>query len=84
MDEAPSAIIIATAEVMNDENRRLIESTFGVPVTMHYGSRELGMIASECSQHQGLHFHPWSSYIEFDPIGDTPDGPRIAFSSPIY
>ena len=33
------------------------------------------MIASECSQHQGLHFHPWSSYIEFDPIGDTPDGP---------
>jgi phenylacetate-CoA ligase len=60
---------------MNDENRRLIESTFGVPVTMHYGSRELGMIAAECSQHQGLHFHPWSSYIEFDPIGDTPDGP---------
>lgn len=69
------AIIIATAEVMNDENRRLIEATFGVPVTMHYGSRELGMIASECSQHQGLHFHPWSSYIEFDSIGDTPDGP---------
>jgi phenylacetate-CoA ligase len=69
------AIVIATAEVMNDENRRLVESTFGVPVTMHYGSRELGMIASECAQHQGLHFHPWSSYVEFDPIGDTPDGP---------
>lgn len=69
------AVIIATAEVMNDENRRLIESTFGIPLTMHYGSRELGMIASECSQHQGLHFHRWSSYIEFDPIGDTPDGP---------
>jgi phenylacetate-CoA ligase len=69
------AVIIATAEVMNDENRRLIETTFGIPVTMHYGSRELGMIASECSQHQGLHFHPWSSYVEFDPIGDTPDGP---------
>jgi phenylacetate-CoA ligase len=69
------AIVIATAEVMNDENRRLVESTFGVPVTMQYGSRELGMIASECAQHQGLHFHPWSSYVEFDPIGDTPDGP---------
>jgi phenylacetate-CoA ligase len=74
MKHRPS-IIIATAEVMNDENRRLVESTFGVPVTMHYGSRELGMIASECAQHQGLHFHPWSSYVEFDPIGDTPDGP---------
>lgn len=73
MKHRPS-IVIATAEVMNDENRRLIESTLGVPVTMHYGSRELGMIASECFQHQGLHFHPWSSYVEFDPIGDTPDG----------
>lgn len=69
------SVIIATAEVMNDENRRLIESTFGVPVTMHYGSRELGMIASECSEHRGLHFHTWSSFVEFDPIGDTPDGP---------
>ncbi len=67
--------IIATAEVMNDENRKLAESVFGVPVTMHYGSREVAMIAAECSQHQGLHFHPWCSYVEFDPIGDTPDGP---------
>jgi len=68
-------ITIATAEVMNPENRQLTESVFGVPVTMHYGSREVGMIASECSAHAGLHFHPWSSYIEFDPIGETPDGP---------
>jgi len=67
-------VIIATAEVMNDENRALVESVFGVPVTMHYGSREVGMIASECSHHTGLHFHSWSSYTEFDPIGDTPDG----------
>lgn len=68
-------VVIATAEVMNDENRRLVESVFGVQVTMHYGSREVGMIASECSRHDRLHFHPWSSYVEFDPIGDTPDGP---------
>jgi phenylacetate-CoA ligase len=68
-------VVIATAEVMNDENRRLAESVFGIPVTMHYGSREVGMIASECSAHQGMHFHPWASSVEFDPIGDTPDGP---------
>ncbi|MEO6828851.1 MAG: hypothetical protein ABI164_03510 [Acidobacteriaceae bacterium] len=68
-------IVIATAEVMNDDNRRLAESVFGVPVTMHYGSREVGMIASECSAHAGMHFHPWASSVEFDPIGDTPDGP---------
>ncbi len=67
--------LIATAEVMNDQNRKLVESVFGVPLSMFYGSREVGMIGAECSQHEGLHFHPWSSYVEFDPIGDTPDGP---------
>ncbi len=67
--------LIATAEVMNDQNRALIEAVFGIPVTMHYGSREVGMIAAECSAHDRLHFHPWSSLVEFDPIGDTPDGP---------
>ncbi len=68
-------VVIATAEVMNDENRKLAESVFGVPVTMFYGSREVGMVAAECSEHEGVHFHPWSTYVEFDPIGDTPDGP---------
>ncbi len=56
-------------------NRALIESVFERPVFDHYGSRDIGMIASECSHHQGLHFHPWSSYVEFEPIGNTPDGP---------
>jgi phenylacetate-CoA ligase len=68
-------VVIATAEVMNDENRRFVESVFGVPVSMYYGSREVGMIGAECAQHKGLHFHPWSTHVEFDPIGDTPDGP---------
>jgi phenylacetate-CoA ligase len=68
-------VIIGTAEVMNQENRDLIESVFGVPVTMHYGSREVGMVGAECWTHEGLHFHPWSTHVEFDPIGDTPDGP---------
>jgi phenylacetate-CoA ligase len=68
-------VLIATAEVMDDENRALIESVFGIPVSMYYGSREVGMIAAECSTHDRMHFHPWSSLVEFDPIGDTPDGP---------
>lgn len=68
-------VLIATAEVMNDENRGLIESVFGIPVTMYYGSREVAMIGAECTAHDRLHLHPWSSLVEFDPIGDTPDGP---------
>lgn len=68
-------IVIATAEVLSDENRKLIESVFGTRLYINYGSRDIGMIGAECPAHQGLHFHPWGSYVEFDPIGDTPDGP---------
>lgn len=67
--------MIVTAELLTPPNRKLIESVFDQRVFDHYGSRDIGMIASECSRHEGLHFHPWSSYVEFDPIGDTPDGP---------
>lgn len=67
--------LIVTAEMLTTPNRALIESVFERPVFDHYGSRDIGMIASECSHHQGLHFHPWSSYVEFEPIGNTPDGP---------
>lgn len=68
-------ILITTAEVLSDANRALIESVFGIPVHNYYGSRDIGMIGAECSGHAGTHFHPWGSYVEFDPIGDTPDGP---------
>jgi phenylacetate-CoA ligase len=68
-------ILITTAEVLSDANRALIESVFGIPVHNYYGSRDIGMIGAECSGHSGTHFHPWGSYVEFDPIGDTPDGP---------
>lgn len=67
-------VLIATAELLSKPSRELIESVFGVRVFDHYGSRDVGMIASECSAHQGLHFHPWSTYIELEKIGDTPEG----------
>jgi phenylacetate-CoA ligase len=67
--------MIVTAELLTTPNRALIESVFDRPVFDHYGSRDIGMIASECDHHQGLHFHPWCSYVEFEPIGKTPDGP---------
>jgi phenylacetate-CoA ligase len=67
--------MIVTAEMLTTPSRNLIESVFERPVFDQYGSRDIGMIASECSHHQGLHFHPWSSYVEFEPIGNTSDGP---------
>lgn len=68
-------VIISTAQMMPDESRKLVESVFGVAVNMFYGNREVGMVAAECSEHEGLHFHPWSTHVEFDPIGQTAEGP---------
>ncbi len=71
-------VVIATAEVMNDENRKLAESVFGVPVTMYYGSREVGMIGAECSEHEGLHFHPGPPMWSSTRSETLPMDPRIA------
>jgi phenylacetate-CoA ligase len=68
-------IVIATSDVLSRQDRRLIQSVFGTVPFNYYGSRDVGMIGAECSEHEGLHFHPWGSYVEFDPIGDTPNGP---------
>lgn len=67
-------IVIATAEVLTGPNRRLIESVFRTIPFLYYGRRDVGMIGAECSEHEGLHFHPWGSYVEFDPIGESKEG----------
>lgn len=67
--------VISTAEVLNVPNRRLLASVFKSAPFDDYGRRDIGMIAAECSEHEGLHFHPWGSFVEFDPIGQSPDGP---------
>lgn len=68
-------VVIATADVLTRQSRKLMESVFGTSPYHFYGSRDVGMIGAECSLHEGVHFHPWGSYVEFDPIGDTPAGP---------
>jgi phenylacetate-CoA ligase len=62
--------IIVTAEPLSAEQRRSIEAAFGVRPYLQYGARDFGMIASECEQHQGLHYNPLAVYLEFEPIGD--------------
>jgi phenylacetate-CoA ligase len=68
-------IVIATAEILTHQDRSLMKSVFGTMPFNYYGSRDVGMIGAECPEHEGLHFHPWGSYVEFDPIGETPNGP---------
>ena len=47
--------IMTSAGTLLPETRALIETTFGTRVFNRYGSREVGDIACECEQHQGLH-----------------------------
>ena len=56
--------IICSGEVLTDESRELIESTFGCRVFNRYGSREFSVIASECSHHDGMHVNAENLWVE--------------------
>lgn len=56
--------IICSAEVLTEENRRLIEDTFGCPVFNRYGCREFAVIASECEAHEGMHINAENLLVE--------------------
>lgn len=69
----PLASIISSAECLSERKRRLIETCFQVPVFNRYGSREVGCIASECSERNGLHLHPLDNVVEVvDPTTKEP------------
>ncbi|HET9086997.1 MAG TPA: hypothetical protein VFN53_05715 [Acidobacteriaceae bacterium] len=67
-------VVIATAPALDGDDRIFIESVFGSRLYVHYGAG-FGTIGAECSEHEGVHLHPWGTYLEFEPVGDTPDGP---------
>jgi phenylacetate-CoA ligase len=66
--------IITSAEVLEAEERRLLEEVFGCPVFNRYGCREVSVVASECSSHRGLHIMAEGLYLEIE----TPHGPAAA------
>jgi phenylacetate-CoA ligase len=69
------ATVIVTAEPLTDIDRAITERVFGTRVHEFYGSRDIGMVASQCTHRGSLHFHPAASYTEFVPEGITPEGP---------
>lgn len=60
----PTAII-TTAEKLFIYERKIIEKAFQCEVFDFYGSREVGAIASECSEHIGHHISAENVIIEF-------------------
>lgn len=66
--------IITSAEVLEPDQRSLIESVFECKVYDRYGSRETSVLASECDRHSGLHIGADGFLLEFMRDG-RPAGP---------
>lgn len=60
---SPQAIIV-TAGTVYDWMKEYIEKIIGTKVLNQYGSREVGVIASECSNQHGLHVFEWKHHVE--------------------
>ena len=56
--------IVSSAETLTNEKRQTIESAFKCKVLNRYGSREVGLIASECKQQSGLHINAENILLE--------------------
>jgi phenylacetate-CoA ligase len=60
---SPKAIIV-TAGTLHPPVRETIERVLGSPVLNQYGSREVGVVACECPQRQGLHLLEFCNLVE--------------------
>jgi phenylacetate-CoA ligase len=63
--------LVTSAEMLETDDRRILEETFGCPVFDRYGCREVSVIASECPAHSGLHINAECLHLEIE----TADGP---------
>ena len=63
--------ILSTAGTLYQPVRKRIERVFDAPVLNKYGSREVGTVACECPQQEGLHLFSHTHYVEVvDDDGD--------------
>lgn len=60
----PLKAVMTSASTLYPHMRRLIARIFQCAVFDRYGSRELGDIACECGEHNGLHISPLTHYVE--------------------
>ena len=56
--------IVSSAETLTEDKRERIESALHCKVLNRYGSREVGLIASECKQQKGLHINAENILLE--------------------
>jgi phenylacetate-CoA ligase len=57
--------IYSAGMVLHDWERKKVEEVFQCKLQDRYGCEELGLIASECKEQQGLHINTDDLYVEF-------------------
>lgn len=57
--------VLSTSMMLLPRERKVIEHVFGVGVFDRYGCEEVGLIASECDRHEGMHMNIEHLLIEF-------------------
>lgn len=62
IDEIRPLGIISTSMMLLEPERKVIEEVLRCPVTNRYGCEEVGLIASQCNRHEGLHIN-WEHLI---------------------
>jgi phenylacetate-CoA ligase len=67
----------ATADVLSEERRAVIEKAFGCRVYNFYGSREVNNLAAECEHQNGLHVNALGRFIEVVDDAGNPVPPGI-------
>jgi phenylacetate-CoA ligase len=56
--------VFATAEQLTDKMRETIEAVFGCKVLNRYGCRDVGDIACQCQEGDGMHINPLYTLVE--------------------
>ena len=64
IDDIRPRMVITSAYTLDHNSREMIESAFGSEVFDFYGAFELGLIAWECSEHNGYHINCDSLVLE--------------------
>lgn len=69
--------VMSMAEVLSVEERRVVEEVFGTIVFDRYGCEEVGLVASECEAHDGMHVAAEGLYVEVLGAGEHDPGPVV-------
>ncbi len=86
---APQSSIITSADTLFPFMRQKIEEVFHCKVYNRYGSREVGDIACEKPEQEGLWVAPWGNYVEIvdrhgNPVPDGTEGEIVITSLTNY